>query len=173
MAKVYSFSVPDEEVQLIAILDELKSRKALSMEIVRLAKTFYLGGNGFNNELISKELLKLIEAEKIAKEALEKAQEALKKIEELKPVIESKVEKQKEVEELPLIREIREFLFVDDISKTPEEFFNRFETVTDLAKSVRALLSAWATKKQLPYPQAVQLFFKAFPELKEKLEGRL
>ncbi|WP_456469240.1 hypothetical protein [Archaeoglobus sp.] len=173
MAKVYSFSVPDNEVQLIAILDELKARKALSMEIVRLAKIFYLG-NGFNSETISKEMLKLLEAEKIAKEALSKAQEAMKMLEELKPIIETKEKKRKEIEELPLLRELREFVFTDDLAKTPEEFFSRFDgRDADLRRSVRTLLSQWASEKQISYPQAANLFFKAFPELKEKLEGRL
>jgi|Deesub1362A_J573_1020465.scaffolds.fasta_scaffold01261_10 predicted nucleic acid-binding protein len=164
MAKVYSFSVPDNEVQLIAILDELKARKALSMEIVRLAKIFYLG-NGFNSETISKEMLKLLEAEKTAKEALEMAQKSLSIVEELRPIIEKKQEKQKEIEELPLIRELQLYVF-DDIQDYANFEARCRRTGREPKDAIKARLSAWASEKQISYPEAVKLFCKAFPELK-------
>ena len=172
MAKVYSFSVPDEETELITILDELKSRKALSMEIVRIAKAFFLGNNGcLSNQLISKELLKLAEAEKIAKEALEKAQEAIAKLEELRPVIESKAEKEKEIEELPLIEELRNDVFRDILEESFENFSRRIQRLGRRPEdAIKTRLNSWASEKQIPFPKAVELFSRAFPDLKGLFE---
>ena len=162
----------DGETELITILDELKSKKALSMEIVRIAKTFFLGNNGYlNNQLISKELLKLAEAEKIAKEALEKAQEAIAKLEELRPVIESKAEKEKEIEEIPLIEELRNDVFRDVLEEEYEIFASRARKLGRRPEDmIKTRLNSWASEKQIPFPKAVELFLRAFPDLKGLFE---
>jgi len=170
MAKVYSFSVPDDEVQLIAILDELKSRKMLSHEIVKLLKTFYLGRD-HNTELISKEMLMLLEIKKKLEEYEKWRQEILLKLTELEEKLKQKQEEKQTEDDLSHIRILREVHF-DDIDKIRESINNGADLI-DLSRQIKARLNGFATERGLSYPDAKRIFFKAFPDLKDKLEGLL
>ncbi|WP_290595874.1 MULTISPECIES: hypothetical protein [unclassified Archaeoglobus] len=171
MRAVYSFGVNDPK--LVEAINAFKDNGGnLSKLICNLLEHYFFGGN--NKEIITKEMLKLLEIEKRLNEFYEWAEKITPEIQELKQRLEKKQEQEKIKDELPLIRELQLTVFTDDLAKTPEEFFKRFEgRDNDLRRSVKVLLSNWASEKQLSYPEAVNLFFKAFPQLKEKLEGRL
>ncbi|AIY91137.1 hypothetical protein [Geoglobus acetivorans] len=166
MAKVYSFSVPDSETQLISILDELKARKALSHEVVRILKVFYQGSN-HNRELISKELMTLLEIKNKLEEFMKWKEEIEPKILEMEEKLKEKQEKEEIEKNLPLIRKLREVVF-DDI----HEIMNNGKIVSP-EQAIKARLTTFATEHKLNYPDARDLFFKAFPELKGELGGRL
>ncbi|WP_456477911.1 hypothetical protein [Geoglobus ahangari] len=165
MAKVYSFSVPDSETQLIAILDELKARKALSHELVRILKVFYQGSN-HNRELISKELMTLLEIKNKLEEFMKWKEEIEPKLLEMEEKLKEKQEKEEIEKNLPLLRKLKEVVF-DDISDILND--RRIQP----EQAIKARLTTFATEHKLSYPEAVSLFFKAFPDLKERLEGRL
>ena len=172
MARVYSLSVRDEEVQLIAVLEELKRNNNLSNEIVRVLKAFLIPNS--NREVISKEMLRIIELERRIDEirqVLSQLSDIEEELAKLKSEVEKKQEQQKLQDELPLIRELRYSVF-DDLDK---EGFERFESHMlrlgrEPADAIKVRLSKWAAEKQLSMPEAVNLFCKAFPELKHLFE---
>jgi len=169
MARVFSFSVPDEETELIQVLETWIKEKRLSFEIVRNLKLILR--NYKNRDVINQEYLKLLEIE-------EKVNQALKILDEVQPdlnELKAKILKEKEAAEieqnLGLLRLIEtEF---EDL-KNPE----RLEQLKTFAKSqgttletfIEQRLSAIAAKCKASLDEAWQLFFKVFPKMKKELE---
>lgn len=180
MRRNFAFSVTDEG--LILAIEKFKQEGGnLSGLIVRLLENYFFGDN---NKIITKEMLTLLEIKKKLDDWDKWRQEIIPKIQELEKKLNEKQEAKETEENLPLIRELREIVFED------LQDYGRFESQCQKVgrkpeDAIKARLAAWAVEKKISYPEAVNLFFKAFPqlkhlfermvisELKDKLEGRL
>ncbi len=171
MYKVISISIKDKK--LISAIEQFKSSGGnLSGLVSKLLENYFFGDD--NKEIITKEMMLLLDIKKKLDEFLRWKEKILPKLQELEEKLKKEQEIKETEENLHLIRELREIVFTDDLAKTPEEFFKRFEgREHDLSRAVKTLLSSWASEKQISYPEAVKLFFKAFPELKDCLKDIL
>ncbi|WP_456329619.1 hypothetical protein [Archaeoglobus sp.] len=166
----FSFSVTDEKLA-VAIKSFRDSGGNLSKLICNLLQHYFFGDNN-SKELLTKEMVKLLEIEKKINEFWEWADKIKPEIQELKEKLAEKQEQQELQDALPLIRELHEIVF-EDLQDYEEFEAHCRRLAREPADAIKVRLSKWAAEKQLSMPQAVNLFFKAFPELKEKLEGRL
>jgi DNA-binding transcriptional MerR regulator len=169
-SKIYSFSVRDDKL-LSAIEEFRKNGGNLSGLICNLLHHYFFSNNN-NKEIITKEMMLLLEIKKRLDEFLQWREEVLPKLQELEEKLKQKQEQQELQDALPLIRELQLHVF-DDIQDYANFEARCRRTGREPKDAIKARLSAWASEKQLSYPEAVNLFFKAFPQLKEKLEGRL
>ncbi len=167
MARVFSFSVPDSESHLIHQLDQVKQEYGnISGFIVRILKSYFEGNFEVNN--FNKELIKVRELYNELLEWNDKIKEWQERISEFEQILRERHEKQQLEEQLPLIRKLREVVF-DDI----DELMNSNGKVINPEQAIKARLTTFATENKLSYPEARDLFFKAFPELNGRLEGVL
>ena len=165
MARVFSFSVPDSETFLLQQLEQVKQEGNLSKLILRLLKGYFEGNVNINQ--FSKELLEIKKLQKEMQEWLEKAKYFESKISEFEKLLKDRQEKEEIEKNLPLIRKLREIVF-DDI----QDILNNGKIVSP-EQAIKARLTTFATEHKLSYPESVELFFKAFPELRNELEGKL
>ncbi len=165
MRAVFSFGTNDE--RLIQAIHQFKSNGGnLSKLICKLLENYFNGEIQLNN--FNKELIKVRELYNELLEYKQKFDEWELKILELEEKLKEKQEKQQLEEQLPLIRKLREVVF-DDI----EELLESNGRVVNPEHAIKTRLSVFATEHNLSYPEARDLFFKAFPELNGRLEGVL
>ncbi|WP_456478175.1 hypothetical protein [Geoglobus ahangari] len=165
MARVISFSIPESESYILQQLEQLKSEYGnLSNFFVRLLKSYFEGNFELNN--FNKELIKVRELYKELLEYRKKFEEWESRLLELEQLLKEKQEAQQLEEQLPLLRKLKDVVF-EDIN----ELMN--SRVVQPEHAIKARLTTFATEHKISYPEAVSLFFKAFPDLKERLEGRL
>ena len=103
----------------------------------------------------------------------EKIEEWQRKLLELEEKLKKEQEEKQTEEDLGHIRFLREVHFDDnDIDKIRDAINNGTDLI-ELSRQIKARLNGFATERGLSYPDAKRIFFKAFPELKSKLEGLL
>lgn len=178
MAKIYSFSVPDDEIQLITILDNLKKDKILSSEVVRRLKiSFSLMPAPTKDGHITKEMLEIQELKmnfaKIQK-MLNESIERLQKLEEHELNLKKKQEEIKEQErQLEIIKraqkELGKYLEDDYVQKKAAD--------PSILKGVIVYsIKEFAAKERLPQHEALEIAIKLYPWLesfREKIEEEL
>ena len=162
MARVFSFSVPDNESELIQILEKKIKEGSLSKEIVRVLKGFYFGKKGNNS--ISEEYLKLLEIEQKLNQALRLINEVQPEVEKLKTKFQEKQEEAKIEERLDLIRLLEHVVFED------MDYLRQRYGKEDLKYFIENRLTHFAAEHKISLPEAWDLFFKVFPGMKEELE---
>ena len=162
--KVISVSLKNQLI--IQHLEEFKrSGGNVSGLIESLLEQYFL--NNTNRELLTKEMMTLLEIKNKLEEFLKWKEEIEPKLFEIEEKLKEKQEKQQLEEQLPLIRKLRDVVF-DDI----QDILNNGKIVSP-EQAIKARLTTFATEHKLSYPESVELFFKAFPELRNELEGRL
>ena len=161
----YTFRVSDE--LLIMKIEEFKRNGGNLSGLVNTLLRNYFNGEIQVNKF-SKELLEIKKLQNEIQEWLEKARYFESKISEFEELLNEKQEKQQLEEQLPLIRKLREVVF-DDI----DELIESNGRVVNPEHAIKTRLSVFATEHNLSYPEARDLFFKAFPELNGRLEGVL
>jgi len=164
-SKNYSFSVRDDKL-VSAIEEYKKSGGNLSGLISNLLYHYFFGNS--SKEVISKEMLFLFDIKAKLDEFMQWREEILPKLHELEAKLKEKQEIKETEDNLHLIRELREVVFEDlqDFNSFKSRCL-KFGREPDDAIKVR--LNSWASDKNISNPVAVQLFYKAFPELKEKV----
>lgn len=168
MAEIISFSIPDEEAELINEIKNRKKKGIWSKEIVRLLKTYYLDKGG-TAETISKEEVELIQNKK----TLEEIKKTLKKIEKSQEDLKEKIESKKiqdHEEDLNLIRLLEDHF--EDIKGDPLNWYHQLKTTSERAgrdpkQSIEKRLSKFASDNKISIKKAWELFFKIYPQLKE------
>lgn len=158
---IVSVSLEDDVYQ--AIMQFKAKGGNVSGLINNLLKSYFFGNLDSNQAI--KEIVRIIELEKKFEEFEEFLKSAKEELKELKSKLQEKIEIKKAEEEIPLIRELRYSVFADI------EDFESFESRLirygrNPRDAIKARLQAWAAEKQIPYPEAVRLFCKAFPEFK-------
>ena len=160
----YSFSVTDEKLNL-ALRSFKEKGGNISRLVVTLLKNYFFG----KTENPTAELLKIAEIEEELSKMAETFQKLQKEVDELKKKLQSEKEAKEIEERLDLIRLIEtEF---EDL-KNPE----RIEQLKTFAKSqgttletfIEQRLSAIAAKCKASLPEAWELFFRVFPDLKNR-----
>ena len=165
MARVFSFSVPDSESELIEYLNHFKETGSLSKLIITLLKNYFFGDA--DKKSLVKAIVEVKQLKAQLAEWLEKGRELEEKILNLEKELQEKQEEKQTEEDLTHIRILREVYF-DDIEKILSAFSNGKHH--EAARWIKTRLNAFASERGLTLPHAKQLFFKAFPDLKEKLE---
>ena len=110
-SKIYSFSVRDDKL-LSAIEEFRESGGNLSGLICSLLKHYFFS-SGNNKEVITKEMMLLLDIKRKMDEFLQWREEILPKIKELEEQLKQKQEQQELQDALPLIRELHEIVFED------------------------------------------------------------
>ena len=171
MAKVFSFSVPDSEVELIQNLDQFRETGNFSKLMISLLRNYFSEDN--NGEKITKDRMRLIQLEQRLKEFEEWKEEALKTIDELKAKFEEREKTKREEEDASLIAILRETKFADFIDDPLRKLEDMELMTKKIGKTPRdaimTRLNAFALENKIPLGKVKRLFFKAFPELEGKI----
>ncbi|RLI84560.1 hypothetical protein DRP07_00635 [Archaeoglobales archaeon] len=164
---IVTFSIPDKDKDVRIALEEFKAKGGnISGLIVSLLKNYFYGNH--NQEVVTKEILKIKELEEKYKKLIEEIEKSKKELEELKTKFEKEAEAQQIQEDLDLIRLLREKWFEDLLEKGSS--LNHLlitKKYDELVDKIESRLSAFAAENKLSLPEAKRLFKKAFPELKE------
>lgn len=168
MRAVYSFGVNDS--RLVEAINAFKeSGGNLSKLICNLLEHYFFGNN--DKEVITKEMLLLLDIKKKIEEFYEWREEILPKIEELEAKIKEKQEEEQIKNEQPPIEELRNDVFRDILEEGFENFSRRIQRLGRRPEdAIKTRLNSWASEKQIPFPKAVELFSRAFPDLKGLFE---
>jgi len=172
VAKIFSFSVSDDKIELIRILEEWSKQKQLSNRVVRLLESFIITGNlNFDNNGVSGDFLKLVEIERQLIE-LKNHISIIPKLEDeirnLKAKLQEKQEQQQNQDgHIKLLRELFNDLLEHGTMLNNLLISERYE---ELGDKVESRLTVFAAENQLSLPQAKELFYLAFPELRGKIK---
>jgi len=164
----FSFSVTDEKL-VYAIKAFKKSGGNLSGLINNLLEQYFFGNT--DGEVLTQEMLKILEIEKKLNEFSEWIEQIRPELEELKGKICEKQEEEQIKNEQPLIEELRNDVFRDILEESFENFSRRIQRLGRRPEdAIKTRLNSWASEKQIPFPKAVELFSRAFPDLKGLFE---
>ncbi len=170
MRAVFSFGTNDE--RLIQAIHQFKSNGGnLSKLICKLLENYFNGEIQLNN--FNKELIKVRELYNELLEYKQKFEEWELKILEIEEKLKEQHEKQQLEEQLPLLRKLREVVFHDIEDLLEYDYYKQRQGLPPPEKAIKIRLTTFATEHNLSYPEARDLFFKAFPELNGRLEGVL
>jgi len=146
------------------IIDELNKRKinksAFVNEVLKRALR-----DGYEN--IDEKMLKIIELEERAKkfeEAIEDYWEWKAEVQKLKQEFQKQQEAKEIEERLDLIK-LLEHEYFDDIERLKQRY-----SKDDLKQFIETRLSNFAAEHKISLPEAWDLFYRVFPDLKEELE---
>lgn len=169
MRRNFAFSVTDEKL-ILAIEKFKKEGGNLSGLIVKLLENYFFEDN--NKEIITEEMMLLLEIKKRLEEFEKWKEEIIPKIQELEEQLRKQQEEKETEENLYLIRMLREVVFDEIANEGFEKWASEVKFNTP-ENAIKARLHKFAAEHKLTFPEAKKLFFKAFPELKEVLEGKL
>ncbi len=161
----FSFSVTDE-----SLAEAIKAFRArggnLSALINNLLQNYFFGGN--SGDIITKEMLLLLEIKKKLEEFEKWKNEITPKIKELEERVWEKQEQQQNQDEhIKLLRELFNDLLEHGTMLNNLLISKRYE---ELGDKVESRLTVFAAENQLSLPQAKELFYLAFPELRGKIK---
>ncbi|AIY89917.1 Clp protease/crotonase-like domain-containing protein [Geoglobus acetivorans] len=178
MARIFSFSVSEDKTQLIAILEKWSENKELSKNIVAILEGLYLTGNmNFNAKNVSDDFFKIVELEKklielkkqiaIINELEAEIREMKKKFEDMKNHTETHNNSR-------LIEILKNDVF-DDINALRKKLNNGTSEYEkhEVVRFIKVRLTNFALENGLNYPEARNLFFKAFPDTEELLKNKI
>lgn len=163
--KIYSFRINDP--RLIEYVESYKAKGGSLSGLINRLLGEYLFGNP-ESKVISEDYLKLKEFLRSGDEILSEWQKLKSEIEDFlsEKEIEIQEEKEKEVEDLTAKLKTY-FEDIDDFEQFKLDVERAGNTV-ESAISIR--LENFARKHSITYAEAKNLFFKIFPEFKEKIK---
>ena len=168
--KVISISLKNQLI--IHHLEEFKRNGGnVSGLIESLLEQYFLNNN--SKELLTKEMMTLLEIKGKLEEFLRWKEEIEPKLFEIEEKLKEKQEKELLEEQLPLLRKLREIVFHDIEDLLEYDYYKQRQGLPPPENAIKIRLTTFATEHNLSYPEARDLFFKAFPELDGRLEGVL
>lgn len=162
--KVISISLKNQLV--IHYLEEFKRNGGnVSGLIESLLEKYFLNSDR-DKELLTKEMMTLLEIKDKLNEFLKWKEEIEPKLSELEQKLREKQEQQKQIDQAPLIRELRHVVFEDLDREGLENFKATCRRIgRDPQQAIMVRLSTFAAEKNISIEEAKELFLKAFPEI--------